>query len=113
LSLFERKRYGLNDEEGFFMVLIPVLCPSCRQDKVVKRGKTEGGTQRFLCRNPNCATKSFLSEYTYNGSRKEVKEKIIEMTLCGSGIRDISRVLKISTDTVISGIKKKKTASLL
>ena len=90
------------------MALIPVLCPSCRRDKVVKRGKAEGGKQRFLYRNPNCAVKSFLSEYTYNGSRKEVKEKIIGMTLSGSGIRDIARVLKISTDTVISGIKKRK-----
>ena len=38
----------------------------------------------------------------------ETKQKIIEMTLNGSGIRDTARVLGISTDTVISEIKKKK-----
>ena len=38
----------------------------------------------------------------------ETKEKIIEMTLNGSGIRDISRVLGICTETVMSEIKKKE-----
>ncbi|MDR0613121.1 MAG: hypothetical protein LBG45_06530, partial [Dysgonamonadaceae bacterium] len=34
------------------------------------------------------------------------KEKIIEMTLNGSGVRDTGRVLKISRDTVCSVLKK-------
>jgi hypothetical protein len=35
-----------------------------------------------------------------------IKEKIIEMAINGSGIRDTSRVLGISQDTVISELKK-------
>jgi transposase-like protein len=36
-----------------------------------------------------------------------LKEQIIEMSLNGSGIRDIARVLKISPNTVIEEIKKR------
>jgi insertion element IS1 protein InsB len=36
----------------------------------------------------------------------EVKQQIIEMTLNGSGIHDIARVLPISPTTVIEELKK-------
>ncbi|WP_415926321.1 IS1-like element transposase [Piscirickettsia salmonis] len=36
----------------------------------------------------------------------ETKEKIIDMSMNGSGIRDIARVLKISTNTVMKELKK-------
>ncbi len=37
-----------------------------------------------------------------NGASPKIKELIIEMKLKGSGIRDISRVLKVSQNTVMS-----------
>jgi transposase-like protein len=40
-----------------------------------------------------------------------VKRQIIDLTLNGSGIRDTARVLRISTDTVIHELKKKKGSS--
>jgi insertion element IS1 protein InsB len=40
----------------------------------------------------------------------EVKQTIINMSLNASGIRDTARVLRISTDTVLSEIKKKEAA---
>ena len=40
------------------------------------------------------------------GRLPQIKEQIIEMSLNGSGIRDIARVLKISPNTVIEEIKK-------
>lgn len=93
------------------MALIPVSCPQCRKEKVVKRGKTDDGKQRYLCQNEDCEMKSFILNYTYNGRKPDVKKKITEMSLNGSGIRDIGRVLEISTDTVISELKKKKILS--
>ena len=90
------------------MTQIPVLCPHCGSEKIVKRGKTDGGKQRYLCGNNECGTKSFLLDYTYNGNKPDVKDKIIEMSMNGSGIRDIARVPEISTDTVISELKKKE-----
>jgi len=35
-----------------------------------------------------------------------MKEKIIDMTLNGSGVRDIGRVLHINKNTVVSVLKK-------
>ena len=44
------------------------------------------------------------------GRLPQIKEQIIEMSLNGSGIRDIARVLKISPTTVIEEIKKRNQA---
>ncbi len=91
------------------MALIPVRCPLCGGEKVKKRGKTDDGKQRYLCQNEDCGAKSFILDYTYDGRKSDVRDKIIEMSLSGGGIRDIARVLKISTDTVISELKKKES----
>ena len=91
------------------MVLISVCCPQCESDQVAKRGKTEQGKQRYSCFNPVCPTKTFILNYSYNGSLPKVKEQIIDMAMNGSGIRDTARVLKVSASTVISEIKKKES----
>jgi len=93
------------------MVLIPVLCPHCQSDNVVKRGKSDTGKQRYLCRNDFCSHRSFRLEYSYKGRLPAIKQKIIEMALNGSGIRDTARVLKISPTTVINELKKKNSRS--
>jgi len=36
-----------------------------------------------------------------------VKRQIVEMTLNGSGVRDIARVLQVGPNTVIKELKKK------
>ena len=89
------------------MVFIPVQCPHCGSDQVVKCGKTENDKQRYLCQNQDCPTKTFILDYTYKGYLPEVKQQLIDMALNGSGIRDTSRVLAISPNTVINEIKKK------
>ena len=57
---------------------------------------------------------SFIQYTTYwdrlLGRLPQIKEQIIEMSLNGSGIRDIARVLKISPTTVIEEIKKRNQA---
>jgi transposase-like protein len=92
------------------MVVIPVRCPSCERDTVVKRGRTDSGKQRYLCQNVACFCRIFLLDYTNRGYMPSVKRQIIDLTLNGSGIRDIARVLRISTDTVIGELKKKKAS---
>jgi transposase-like protein len=89
------------------MVLIAVTCPYCQTDQIAKRGKTDTGKQRYRCQNPNCPHQSFLLNPAYKGRLPEIKMQIIDMALNGSGIRDTARVLGISTDTVISELKKK------
>jgi insertion element IS1 protein InsB len=91
------------------VVLIPVRCPHCGSDQVVKRGKTENVKQRYLCQKPECPTQTFILDYDYQGYLPEVKKRIIDMALNGSGIRDTARVLEISPTTVISELKKKES----
>jgi transposase-like protein len=93
------------------MVLIPVHCPHCDSDQVVKRGKSTEGKQRYLCQNEACSHQTFILEYSYRGRVPEVKQQIVDMALNGSGIRDTARVLGISKDTVLSELKKKKVLS--
>ena len=90
------------------MTFIAVRCPHCESEQIVKRGKTHCGTQRYLCQNTACARGSFLLDYRNRGCLPEVKQQIIDMSLNASGVRDTARVLRISTDTVLSELKKKE-----
>ena len=96
---------------GLKMVLVPVCCPRCNGSNVVKRGKTEQGKQRYLCLDGECLKKTFILDYSYNGSLPAVKSQIIDMAVNGSGIRDTARVLQISPTTVINELKNKNRAS--
>ena len=95
-------------EGGSTMVLEPVECPVCGGTNVIKHGKSGEGKQRYLCQDQECCGKTFIRDYSDLGRLPQIKEQIIEMSLNGSGIRDIARVLKISPTTVIEEIKKKK-----
>ncbi len=89
------------------MAQVLVYCPTCGGSNVVKNGRTAQGKQRFRCRDVHCWQQTFLLNYTYQGHRPEVRAQIVEMTLNGSGIRDIARVLGVSTNTVLAELKKK------
>src|ERR1043166_6025195 len=92
------------------MTFITVRCPHCDSEQIVKRGKTHGGTQRYLCQNTACPRGSFLLDYCNRGCLPEVKQQIIDMSLNASGVRDTARGLRISTDTVLKKLKKKEAA---
>jgi len=89
------------------MTFEPLHCPTCHGVDVVKNGNTADGKQRFRCQNPACECTTFIRDYTYQGLLPEVKRKIVDMSLNGSGIRDIARVLHISPSTVIQELKKR------
>ena len=91
------------------MVLLPVCRPCCGDGSVVKKGKTEQGKQRYLCLNGECPKGTFILDYSYNGLLPDVKVRIIDMALNGSGIRDTARVLRVSPNTVIDELKKKES----
>ena len=58
------------------MVLMPVLCPHCHSDQVIKGGKTKTGTQRYKCENADCPRYSFQLHLTYKGRLPEIKEQV-------------------------------------
>lgn len=80
-----------------------INCPHCSSNDLVKNGKSSNGTQCWRCKK---CKKYFRLVYRYNARKKGMKEKIVELTLNSSGVRDIGRVLKISKDTVTSVLKK-------
>jgi IS1 family transposase/transposase-like protein len=73
-------------------------CPHCLSAKVVKNGLKKSGVQNYRCQ--TCG-KQFQEEYLYWGAKKENKDLVSRMLIRGSGIRDISDVLRISTGCVL------------
>ena len=78
-----------------------VKCPHCQSEAVVKYGKTSNGTARFRCQQPAQCGRTFLRSSAYPGCLPTVKQPIVDMTLKGSGIRDIARVLHVGSNTVM------------
>lgn len=91
----------------WIMVMVALRCPYCGSENVSKNGHSNG-KQRYRCNNIDCNHKTFYAEYTYNGWKPDVKRQIIKWSVDGAGIRAIARELGISTDTVISELKKKR-----
>lgn len=89
-------------------VYLPVCCPDCHSTDVIKHGKSAEGKQRYFCRNIDCLRRTFILEHSYHGRKREVKQKIIDMSVNGSGIRDTARVLKVSSTTVMNELKKNR-----
>lgn len=90
------------------MALTPVKCPRCEGINVSHNGISKRGVQRYICNNKECSEKSFMLEYAYNGWKPGIDEQIIEMAANASGIRDTSRVLKVSKQKVSDTLKKRK-----
>jgi IS1 family transposase/transposase-like protein len=85
-----------------------VACPNCRCSHIMKSGKNAQNIQRYRCKNSACPTITFMLDYCYNACVPGVKEKVVEMAINSSGIRDTARVLKIDKNTVISILKSKE-----
>jgi transposase-like protein len=98
---------GSSSVKRCVMAVEPIHCPTCHGVAVVKYGKTSDGKQRFRCQNPACQCVTFIHNYTSQGILPEVKRTIVDMSLHGSGIRDIARVLHVSPSPVIHELKKR------
>ena len=81
-------------------------CTHCQSDAVVKYGKASNGKARFRCQQREHCGRTFLQTYAYPGCLPTVKQQMVEMTLNGSGIRDIARVLQVGPNTVLKELKK-------
>jgi transposase-like protein len=83
-----------------------VQYPHCQSEAVVRYGKTSNGKERFRCQQSEQCGRTFLRSYAYPGCLPTVKQQMMEMTLNGSGIRDIARVLPVGVNTVLRELKK-------
>src|ERR1043166_5056518 len=96
--------WGLKEDPA--MAEAAVRCPHCQSEAVVRYGKTSNGKERFRCQQSARCGRTFLQSYTYPGCLPAVKQQIVEMTLNGSGIRDIAQVLHVGPNTVLKELKK-------
>jgi transposase-like protein len=83
-----------------------ITCPKCGDNHITKSGLSPLGIQRYRCQNPDCPTKTFMLNYQYKAYEPGIKERVVEMAVNSSGVRDTARALKISKGTVISTLKK-------
>ena len=85
-----------------------IKCPHCQSEVVVKYGKASNGKERFRCQQRSECGRTFVRSYAYPGCLPTVKQQIVDMTLKGSGIRDIARVLHVGSNTVLRELKKSR-----
>jgi transposase-like protein len=93
------------------MILHVLHCPHCQGTDIGRHGHTRQGKQRYPCREHRCARRTFLLDYSYPGQSPEIKHQIVEMAMNASGIRDTARVLHVSTNTVMTELKKRPLIS--
>ncbi len=91
------------------MVTVPVYCRYCQSASLYKHGYARSGEPRYRCRD---CQRSFQLYYHNVGNRDGIPEKMVEMALNGSGVRDTSRILGVSITTVIAHLKKLKPATV-
>ena len=84
-------------------LIISVKCPHCLSTKIKKNGKEPTGKQNFY--RYHCS-KQFMYEYQYRDTCPNNKKLLRFMTLNGSGIRDISRVLGLSSVCILMVLRK-------
>ena len=81
-----------------------ITCPRCGSRHIKKNGTTRQKKQRYRCH--ECGKQFlFALNYRYRALIPLLRELIVPMTLNGSGIRDTSRVLGISTNTVLRTLR--------
>ncbi len=83
-----------------------IVCPHCGSNQIKKAGYSASGERRYRCDRLDCPTKSFMLAYRYKAYQPGMKERVVDMAINSSGIRDTARVLGISKTTVISTLKK-------
>ena len=90
------------------MILQVLHCPNCQGTDIVRHDTTRQDKQRYRCREPLCAGRTFLLAYAYPGQSLTVKQQIVDIALNSTGIRDTARVLHVSPTTVIKELKKQE-----
>ena len=91
------------------MATVAGKCRYCDSEPVYKQGYARSGESRYRCRE---CQHSFQLTYRYEGNKPDTPEKIVNMALNGSGVRDTSRVLGVSTTTMIAHLKKLAPATV-
>src|SRR6266542_1973443 len=83
-----------------------IICPRCSSASIVKNGKTSQRKQRYLCKD---CRRQFIRDYANLGCVGAVRDLVVPLTINGAGIRDIERVLFLSTNTILKTLLEAAT----
>ncbi len=86
----------------FCCAIQPCQLSRCRLLSIIKNGRSAQRKQHDRRKSCQC---QFIIAYTYLGCRDEGRHLIVPITMNGSGIRDIRRVLLVSINTVLKTIR--------
>jgi transposase-like protein len=85
------------------MAIIKVSCRFCKNtDSVRKHSMGSTGYQRYRCLD---CKRTFQLNYVYKACYPEIKNKIVDMAMNSSGVRDTARVLNVGYNTVLRVLK--------
>jgi transposase-like protein len=77
-------------------------CPYCQDwDDVIKSGRNPSGSQIYKCK--TCRRK-FTPDPLYHGYSDQVRQRAINLYMKGKSLRQISRALDVSHQTVANWI---------
>ena len=80
-------------------------CTKCNASKTIRKG-VRNNKQRFYCKE---CKKYFQAAYSYQAYTTEIDVFIVNLLKEGCSVRGVSRILKISKDTVLSRMQKIST----
>ena len=80
-----------------------IICLRCSSVSIVKNGKTAQRKQRYLRK--DCRSQ-FIRNYANLGCVKAVRDLVVPLTINGAGIRDIERILFLSTNTILKTLRE-------
>ena len=78
-------------------------CNHCESERVIKRGLTRNGKQRFGCR--ECG-RTFRENPQRNGYEEARREEILRAYHERSSLRGLTRIFGVSRQTVTKWLKK-------
>ena len=82
-------------------IQIQIQCPCCQGTNIKKNGFSRNQKQKYLCKD---CRHNFIGDHalTYKGCHSQIKQRVLHMLAEHCGIRQITRLEKISCGKVIS-----------
>jgi transposase-like protein len=92
------------------MVTITVQCPHCGSEEVARNGRAPNGKQKYRCKACKKQSREHPTPHAYPEERRE---EILRAYEERSSLRGLERTFGVSRTSVISWIKKGRTAASL
>ena len=90
------------------LLSVETHCPDCHSPTVFRQGKTPQATQRLRCKD---CKRTFINPADQRGYSPAFKEQVLAAYQERASMRGISRVFKISRNTLTTWLKQKGGSS--